>query len=69
MVSEALVLCALGPASPASRDAWTTLEAEYTPPSKKETGDLEWLLKELLEKMVPDIHPASRQVRYNDREI
>jgi hypothetical protein len=63
IVSEALVLCALGPASPASRDSWFTLETEFVAPAKIDSTELEWLLSELLDKMVPDVHPASRQVK------
>jgi hypothetical protein len=61
MVSEALVTCALGPGSSSSRDLWRVGKEEFEVPADTDLSHLEWLLEQLLVKMVPDLHPASRQ--------
>lgn len=61
MVSEALVTCALGPGSSNSRDLWNVCKDDFQVPAGTDLSHLEWLLEQLLVKMVPDLHPASRQ--------
>lgn len=61
MVSEALVTCALGPGSSSSRDLWSVGKEDFQVPADTDLSHLEWLLEQLLVKMVPDLHPASRQ--------
>ncbi|CAB3362538.1 Hypothetical predicted protein [Cloeon dipterum] len=61
MVSETLVTCALGPGGPNSRDLWSVTEEEFKVPPETDLTHLEWLLEQLLGRMVPDLHPASRQ--------
>jgi len=61
MVSEALVTCAMGPGGPSSRDLWSVSKEDFSVPPETDLSHLEWLLEQLLVKMVPDLHPASRQ--------
>ncbi|XP_059487966.1 proteasome adapter and scaffold protein ECM29 [Neocloeon triangulifer] len=61
MVSDTLVTCALGPGGPNSRDLWTVSEEDFSVSPETDLTHVEWLLEQLLDKMVPDLHPASRQ--------
>jgi len=61
-IGDALVYAALGPLSPAARDAWAVSEADYKPvdPSA-DTSELCWLLAQLTDKLTKSTHPNVKQ--------
>jgi len=60
-IGEALVHCALGPASPDSRHAWAVSKDDFKPIETMEGDDLAWLIDQLTGRLTQSTHPNLKQ--------